>query len=135
MSEAGILAAATAGLKAITASSNKVCKPLGGFSTANINCFSIENQVGPTVYPISLFSYAMVPAVQTDQKTAIVVVKFLDFLSHQGGGNGSKTSNTFGQDLADEYGYVPLPTSMQALARTLIEKIKYNGKTVLSATN
>jgi ABC-type phosphate transport system substrate-binding protein len=133
LSEAGILESATVGLKSITASSNKTCKALGGFSTANLKCFSIENQVGATVYPIALFSYAMVPKVQTNLTDAIAIVKFLDYLSHQGG--GTKESNTFGQDLADGNGYVPMPVAMQTIARTLILEVTVSGHTVLSATN
>ena len=133
MSEAGIVEAATVGLKAITASNNSTCKPLGGFSPANIKCFSIENQTGPTVYPIALFSFAIVPKVQTDQNTGIAVVKFLDYLTHQGG--GTSKSNTFGQDLADDNGYAPLPATMQTLARTLISSVTYGGHPILSATN
>lgn len=135
MTEAGILEAATVGLKAITASTNRTCKALGGFSTSNIKCFSIENQVGATVYPIALFSYAIVPKAQSNLTNAIAIVKFLDYLTHQGGGNGSSKANTFGQDLADANGYVPLPLSMQAIARTLISEVTVGGHTVLSATN
>jgi phosphate transport system substrate-binding protein len=121
----GVLAAATAGLLYI--------KAHGGFSTAAINNFSINNQIGATVYPIAGFSYAIVKKNQADKNTAIAVVKFLDFLSHQGG--GTTNANTFGQDLADNNGYVPLPASLQGIARTLITGVKFAGKSVLSATN
>jgi phosphate transport system substrate-binding protein len=122
---AGVLAAATAGLLNI--------KAHGGFNTTSINNFSINNSTGATVYPIAGFSYAIVKKVQSDKNTAIAVVKFLDYLSHQGG--GTATSNTFGQDLADANGYVALPLTLQTIARTLISGVTFGGTHVLSATN
>ena len=125
LSGTGILAAATAGLVTI--------KAHGGFNTSNINNFSINNQKGATVYPIAGFSYAIVKKVQSDLNTGIAVVKFLDFLTHQGG--GTTNANTFGQDLSDNTGYAALPASLQTIARTLILGVTNGGKSILSATN
>lgn len=122
LSEAGILEAATVGLEAITKSS---CK---GFNTTRLACFEINNETGATVYPISLFSYAILDKSQSNKTNGIAEVKFLDFLAHQGG--GKSVSTTFGQDLADANGYVPLPLSVQKVARNLLLEVK-NGKTVL----
>ncbi len=131
LTEAGIVEAATVGLTTIAKH--------GGFNTTSINNFSINNQVGATVYPIAGFSYAIVKKNQTDANTAIAIVKFLDFLSHQGGGTpafpAKKSSSVFGQDLADSQGFAPLPASMQTIARTLISSVTSGGKAVLSATN
>ncbi len=125
LSSPGILAAATAGLAYI--------KLHGGFNTTSLSHFSINNELGLTVYPIAGFSYGIVKKNQTDLNTGIAIVKFLDFVSHQGG--GTTVHNTFGQDLADAQGYVPLPLSLQTIARTLIKGVVHNGHSILSATN
>lgn len=150
LSAAGILADATAGLANITKH--------GGFNTNTLSGYSIENAKGATNYPIALFSYCIVPKNLNDYASgsvdasamsdttdigsssvtggadeAIAIVKFLDFLTHQGGGKTPTT--TFGQDLAINNGYVPLPTAMQTIARGLIQSITFNGQSVLSSTN
>jgi ABC-type phosphate transport system substrate-binding protein len=125
ISEAGILADATAGLK-------KIGKH---FSTSSLADFSIQNELGVTNYPIALFSFAIVPLALpgTDAPTAIATVKFLDFMTHQGG--GTSPSTTFGQDLANNNGYVPIPTAMQTTDRKLISNITFGGTKVLGSTN
>lgn len=128
LSEAGIVAAATAGLKAI----DKIGS-CHGFNTNVLECYSIDNETGSTVYPIAGFSYGMIYKTQTNMTDAIAEVKFLDFLSHQGGGKTQAT--TFGQDLADANGYAPLPTSMQAVARSILLGVKVGSTVVLNATD
>ena len=125
ISGAGILAAETAGLAYLHAH--------GGFNTATLNGFSINNSLGATVWPISGFSYAIVKKNQVDANTGIAIVKFLDFLSHQGG--GLTVSKTFGQDLADSNGYAPLAPSLQVIARSLLLNVQHGGHTILSANN
>lgn len=126
ISEAGILADATAGLAKIGASH---------FNTNSLADFSINNEIGATNYPIAGFSYGIaqkaIPG--SDSATAVAEVKFLDYLTHQGGGKSAST--TFGQDLANNNGYVPLPLSLQGIARTLISGMTFGGHKVLSATN
>jgi phosphate transport system substrate-binding protein len=129
LSEAGIAAAAAIGLAAINKSA--VCKHK--FNTTTLACFEINNEVGKTVYPIALFSYAIVKKVQADKTNAISIVKFLDYLSHQGGGKAA--SKTFGQDLSDANGYAALPVTVQAIARSLISGVTSGGAKVLGATN
>jgi ABC-type phosphate transport system substrate-binding protein len=129
LTEGGIIQAATVGLAAIKASA--ACGH--AFKTTTPACFSINNELGPTVYPISGFSYAMVKKVQTNKNAAISIVKFLDFLSHQGG--GTSATNTYGQDLADANGYAPLPLTMQALDRSLLLTVTFGGHAVLNATD
>jgi phosphate transport system substrate-binding protein len=128
LSEAGIVQAATVGLKAITA--NRGCK---GFKTTVLACYEINNELGLTVYPIAGFSYGMIYKTQTNKTNAVAEVKFLDFLSHQGGGKSQAT--TFGQDLADANGYAPMPVSIQAVARAVLLGVKVGGKVFLNTTN
>ena len=119
---AGITAAATAGLAKI-----------GTLAFDSLAHYSINNETGKTVYPISGFSYAIVKKNQTDSKDAIAIAKFLDFLVHAGGGSSAPT--TFGQDFAVSQGYAPLPAAVQAQARTLIAQINVGGTSALSTTN
>jgi phosphate transport system substrate-binding protein len=125
LSEAGIAEAAAVGLQTIAKH--------GGFNTSKLANYSIVNQVGATVWPISLFSYAMVYKTQTNLTDAIAEVKFLDSLAHS---SGSKVqADQYGQDLADENAYVPLPAAMQAIARADLLGVKVGGKVVLTATD
>ena len=121
----GITAAATAGLAYI--------KAHGGFKLSSIKGFSINNATGATSYPIAGFSYAVVKKNQATLNTGIAIVKFLDFITHQGG--GKSTATTFGQDLALGQGYAPMPVTMQTIARTFILGVQHGGKAILSATN
>jgi phosphate transport system substrate-binding protein len=120
----GIEAAASAGLSFIDKH--------GGFSTATPARFEINNEVGKGVYPIAGFSYAIMFKKQTNKADAIASVKFLDFLSHGGGGKGAK-ANTFGQDLAINNGYAPMPTIVQAVARKLLLTVKVGSTVVLNS--
>jgi phosphate transport system substrate-binding protein len=104
----------------------------GGFSTSTPTRFEINNEVGKTVYPIAGFSYGIIFKKQVNKSAAIASVKFLDFLSHRGGGTGAR-SNTFGQDLAIDNGYAPLPTSVSLIARSLLLKVKVGATVVLTA--
>ncbi len=127
ISEAGIAMAATVGLAAIA---KTACK---SFNTTKLACFEINNEAGATVYPISLFSYAILYKAQTNKTNGIADVKFLDFLAHQGGGKTKAT--TFGQDLADANGYVPLPSVVQKTARNLLLTVKFGKTVLLNATD
>lgn len=129
--EAGIIEAATVGLTAIDKSS---CK---SFNETQLKCFAINNEKGSTVYPIALFSYAILYTNQTghaaSKVAAVAEVKFLDFLAHSAG--GKTTATTFGQDLADANDYAPLPATIQLVARDALLKVTYGGSPVLNATN
>jgi phosphate transport system substrate-binding protein len=131
VSETGLVEAATVGLAAIAKSS---CH---GFNTNTLACFEINNEAGTTVYPIALFSFAILYTNQTghasSKNAAVAEVKFLDFLAHQGGGKTLGT--TFGQDLADANGYAPMPATVQTVARNVLLHVTYGGAAVLNATN
>jgi phosphate transport system substrate-binding protein len=124
-SATGITTAAAAGLAYINLH--------GGFKLSTLSGFSISNPVGLTVYPIAGFSYAIVKKNQTNLKTGIAIVKFLDFTVHQGG--GTTKSTTFGQDLAVSQGYAPMPVAMQNIARNFIKGVTNAGHVILGATN
>ena len=73
--------------------------------------FSIVNQPGAGSYPISGYSWALVYTRQSDQATGQALVAMLDWLTHDG------------QAYAAANGYVPLPSGIQQLARTMLQQI------------
>ena len=79
--------------------------------------FSIVNQPGAASYPISGYSWALIYTRQTSQATGQALVTMLDWLTHAG------------QAYAAANGYVPLPTQIQQLARTMLRQITGPGGT------
>ena len=73
--------------------------------------FSIVNEPGPSSYPISGYSWALVYTHQPNQATGMALVTMLDWLTHAG------------QAYAAANGYVPLPPQIQQLARTMLQQI------------
>jgi len=73
--------------------------------------FSIVNQPGPSSYPISGYSWALVYTHQQNQATGQALVTMLDWLTHDG------------QAHAAANGYVPLPPQIQQLAHTMLQQI------------
>jgi phosphate transport system substrate-binding protein len=73
--------------------------------------FSIVNQPGPSSYPISGYSWALINTRQPNQATGQALVTMLDWLTHDG------------QASAAANGYVPLPSQIQQLARTMLQQI------------
>jgi len=73
--------------------------------------FSIVNQPGTASYPISGYSWALVYTRQYNQATGQALVTMLDWLTHDG------------QADAAANGYVPLPSQVQQLARTMLQQI------------
>jgi phosphate transport system substrate-binding protein len=73
--------------------------------------FSIVNQPGPSSYPISGYSWALVYTRQPDQARGQALVAMLDWLTHDG------------QASAAANGYVPLPAGIRQLARTMLQQI------------
>jgi len=81
--------------------------------------FSIVNQPGPTSYPISGYSWALVYTHQTSQATGQELVAMLDWLTQSG------------QAAAAANGYVPLPAQIQQLAHTMLQQITGPNRTHL----
>ena len=73
--------------------------------------FSIVNQPGASSYPISGYSWALVYTHQPSQATGQDLVTMLDWLTHDG------------QAYAAANDYVPLPSQVQQLARTMLQQI------------
>jgi phosphate transport system substrate-binding protein len=73
--------------------------------------FSIVNEPGPASYPICGYSWALIYTRQTSQATAKALVDLIDWLTHSGQAYAAATS------------YVPLPPSIQQLARTMLQQI------------
>jgi phosphate transport system substrate-binding protein len=73
--------------------------------------FSIVNEPGPSSYPICGYSCALIYTRQTSQATGKALVTLIDWLTHSGQAYAAATS------------YVPLPPSIQQLARTMLQQI------------
>jgi phosphate transport system substrate-binding protein len=73
--------------------------------------FSIVNQPGASSYPISGYSWALVYTHQPDQARGKALVAMLDWLTHDG------------QADAAANGYVPLPSRVRQLARTMLQQV------------
>jgi phosphate transport system substrate-binding protein len=73
--------------------------------------FSIVNQPGADSYPISGYSWALVYTHQASQATGQALVAMLDWLTHDG------------QVYAAANGYVPLPSQIEQLARTMLQQV------------
>ena len=73
--------------------------------------FSIVNQPGAASYPISGYSWALIYTHQHSQATGQALVAMLDWLTHDGQANAAAN------------GYVPLPSQVQQLARTMLQQI------------
>jgi phosphate transport system substrate-binding protein len=93
--------------------------------------FSIVYQWGSKTYPIAGYTWAVIWKSQTNDAVGTLLVKYLDWLSHSGAVNGT----TAGQDVAALQGYVPLPTNIQALARSTLLKCTGSHNQVLLTTN
>lgn len=73
--------------------------------------FSLVNQPGASSYPITGYSWALVYVHQASQATGRALVNLLDWVIHGG------------QAYAAAQGYVPLPSQVQQLAHTMLQKI------------
>lgn len=73
--------------------------------------FSIVNEPGADSYPISGYSWALVYTRQPSQTTGQALVTLLDWLTHAGQTYAAATS------------YVPLPSRIQQLARTMLQQV------------
>jgi phosphate transport system substrate-binding protein len=70
--------------------------------------FSIVNEPGAGSYPICGYSWALIYTHQASQATGKALVGLMDWLAHSG------------QASAAAAGYVPLPSRIQALARSML---------------
>jgi phosphate transport system substrate-binding protein len=73
--------------------------------------FSIVNQPGAASYPISGYSWALVYTHQPSQPTGQALIAMLDWLTHDG------------QAYAAANSYVPLPSQVRQLARTMLQQV------------
>jgi phosphate transport system substrate-binding protein len=71
--------------------------------------FSIVNEPGPSSYPISGYSWALISTHQTSQATGKALASLIDWLTHQGQAYAAATS------------YVPLPPRIQQLAHVMLQ--------------
>jgi ABC-type phosphate transport system substrate-binding protein len=110
-----------------------------GFAMTSLTTRSLNNLTGNTVYPITGYSYAILLKAQTNKANGVTAVKVLDYLTHQGGGGTAgrpfTKAITYGQDYAAVTGYVALPTTVQTLARTILQTVTYNDAVLLNASN
>jgi len=83
--------------------------------------FSIVNEPGNDVWPFATYSWAIVNKTQTSETTGEAVVKYLDWETH------------YAQvTIATGEGYVPLPASVQAYARSQLATVTYSGTVLLN---
>ena len=73
--------------------------------------FSIVNQPGASSYPISGYSWALIYTHQPNQATGQALVTMLNWLTHDG------------QAYAAANSYVPLPSQVRQLARTMLQQL------------
>jgi phosphate transport system substrate-binding protein len=73
--------------------------------------FSIVNQPGPSSYPISGYSWALIYTRQSDQATGQALVTMLDWLTHDGQADAAANL------------YVPLPPQVRQLALTMLQQV------------
>lgn len=81
--------------------------------------FSTVNEPGTDSYPISGYSWALIYARQPSQATGQALIGLLDWLTHAGQSHAAATS------------YVPLPSRIQALARSMLQQVTGPGGTRL----
>ncbi|MGA3352091.1 MAG: phosphate ABC transporter substrate-binding protein PstS [Acidimicrobiales bacterium] len=115
--------------KAIVPSINGIALAAASKPDISSTAFSIVYAPGAETYPIAGYTWAIIWKNQTTSLAeGTLLVKYLDWLSHSGSIDGI----TAGQDVAALQGYVPLPTNVQALARTTLFQCTYNGKVLLT---
>jgi phosphate transport system substrate-binding protein len=85
--------------------------------------FSIVNEPGAGSYPICGYSWALIYTHQASQATGKALVGLMDWLAHSG------------QASAAAAGYVPLPSRIQALARSMLQRVTGPGGTQLDAAH
>jgi len=92
--------------------------------------FAIVFEGGKQTYPIAGYTWAVIwQKCQSNNNECTLLVKYLDWLSHTGSANGTVS----GQDVARLQGYVPLPQTIQNLARSsLLNARGTNGKVLLT---
>jgi phosphate transport system substrate-binding protein len=73
--------------------------------------FSIVNQPGPDAYPISGYSWVLIPARQPSSTAGQALVAPISWLTHAG------------QSYAATLGYVPLPPAIQQLAAATLTRV------------
>jgi phosphate transport system substrate-binding protein len=73
---------------------------------------SITNATGPTVYPISSFTWFLIPVKSTDPAKAKALQDFLGWMLDHG------------ESEANGMGYAPLPLPVQAMVRKSISQVK-----------
>ena len=99
-------------------SSGTIGANAGHFGLGSLSRFNVTNQACAKCYPIVGFSYAIVQAVQPDQKSAVAIAKFLYFMSHG-------TSTLGGQAAAPALFYGLLTPAVENFATSQLQNISY----------
>ncbi len=107
-------------------------KHAGLLSPASLAGYSIVDEAGPTSYPISGYTWAVVFHQQTSTTVGTLLVKYLDWLSH---GYAPPLKGIAGQNLATDQGYVALPANIQKQARNVLLQVRGPGNTILLQPN
>ncbi|HEY1825205.1 MAG TPA: substrate-binding domain-containing protein [Acidimicrobiales bacterium] len=90
-------------------------------TAVNPDNFAITDEPGKNVWPFATYSWAVVPTSISSAATCQASVKYLDWESHYGQSAFAKAE-----------GYVPLPSAIQAYARTQLSKVTSGGTECLT---
>ncbi len=85
--------------------------------------FSITNAPGKTSYPVSSATWLIVYVNQTNKKIGEETVKFLHWIL------------TDGQKMEPKLDYAPIPKAIQKMELNLLNKVNYQGQSLLTMNN
>lgn len=80
---------------------------------------SITNSTNPAAWPISTFTYLLVPKDIADKGKALAMLRFFWWATHEG------------QASAKELGYAPIPSTVVTVAEKVLKSVTSNGTPVL----
>ncbi len=90
---------------------NSVASAASAFPNVSATHFSIVNAAGSRSYPIAGYSWMLIYKTQSSETTGDALAHLAEWLTHQG------------QELGKPLLYVPLPSSIQALAERTLKKM------------
>jgi phosphate transport system substrate-binding protein len=84
---------------------------------------SITNSANADAWPISTFTWILIPKDMADKAKATAIVRYLWYNTHEG------------QAFAKDLGYAPLPTAAQKTAEDLIKSVTSGGAKILKTSS
>ncbi len=112
--------------KYVDASLDSTSKAADGFSMPDLGKLtgeqaklSITNSANPAAWPISTFTYLLVPKDMSDKAKALAILRYAWWGTHDG------------QAFAKDLGYAPLPANVVKTAEDVLRSVTSGGSTVL----